>query len=275
MIDRYAVFGNPIKHSKSPFIHQQFAKQTGQELSYEKLLAPVDGFEDAVTIFFEQGGKGANVTVPFKEQAFVLCNQCSASAQLAKAVNTLWLDENGNLIGDNTDGLGLVADLERQFGDIAKKSIVILGAGGAVRGCIYPLLDKKVNRIVIANRTKVKATDLASEINEPNVKGMGLDDLSADTDCDILINATSSGVEGKVPYISNEFIHAQIKAYDMFYGSEKTAFIEWVEQRGITQSADGLGMLVGQAAESFTRWRNVKPQIEPVLLQLRKQMLKQ
>ncbi|WP_133405441.1 shikimate dehydrogenase [Parashewanella tropica] len=274
MIDRYAVFGNPIKHSKSPFIHQQFAKQTGQALSYEKLLAPVDGFEDAVTLFFEQGGKGANVTVPFKEQAFALCRQCTASAQLAKAVNTLWLDENGNLVGDNTDGLGLVADLERQFGALNKKNTVILGAGGAVRGCIYPLLEIGVEQIVIANRTKAKAINLAAEVNDKRVEGMGLDELSANTDCDILINATSSGVDGKVPNVANDFIHKKIKAYDMFYSAEKTAFIEWIEQQGVTHTADGLGMLVGQAAESFMRWRKVSPQITSVLSELRQQMSK-
>ncbi len=269
-MDRYAVFGNPIGHSKSPIIHRSFAEQTQQELSYEAILAPVDGFADAWREFVAAGGKGANVTVPFKEQAFQLVEQCTARALQAQAVNTLYI-EDGRLMGDNTDGAGLVADLIRLGAQLYAAKVLILGAGGASRGVIGPLLGAGVAEIHVANRTPEKAFLVAEAFNE-QVSASGFADIP-DLPWSLVINATSAGLQSSRPEIDERHVaHCEL-AYDMLYGSQPTAFLVWARQVGVKNTADGLGMLVSQAAESFHIWRGVRPDVTPVLQQL-KEMLR-
>lgn len=270
-MDRYAVFGNPIGHSRSPFIHQQFAAQLNEPISYEAILAPVNGFSDSWLQFVASGGKGGNVTVPFKEQAFQLAEQLSERAKIAGAVNTLYLDLHGRLCGDNTDGLGLVADMKRLEAPLYNSCILLLGAGGAVRGVIQPLLESGVSRIVIANRTAEKAYALAqlfqSQFKDVCIEGCGLADIPALT-YTIVINATSSGLSNERPEIAPGIMKDCILAYDMLYSKEPTEFLRWSRSLGVPQIADGLGMLVAQAAESFNIWRGRRPLTEPVIVKL-------
>ncbi|MDX3773941.1 shikimate dehydrogenase [Chromatiaceae bacterium AAb-1] len=271
-MDRYAVFGNPIGHSKSPFIHQQFAAQLNEAISYEAILAPAGHFADSWQRFVKDGGKGGNVTVPFKEDAFKLADKLSARARIAGAVNTLYLDEQGILCGDNTDGLGLVADLQRLKAPLHNNCVLLLGAGGAVRGVIQPLLESGVSHIVIANRTAGKAIALAQafqqQFKESTIKGCGLADIPA-LPYKIVINATSSGLSGERPEFDSHALSQCELAYDMLYAKDPTAFLIWCQQHGVSQIADGLGMLVAQAAESFNIWRGRKPVTEPVMVKLR------
>lgn len=270
-MDRYAVFGNPIGHSKSPFIHQQFAAQLNEPISYEAILAPVNGFSDSWRQFVASGGKGGNVTVPFKEQAFQLAERLSERAKIAGAVNTLYLDQDGRLCGDNTDGLGLVADLKKLGAPLYHSCVLLLGAGGAVRGVIQPLLESGVSHIVIANRTAEKAHILAelfqSQFKEACIEGCGLSEIPALT-YKIVINATSSGLSNERPEIAADILKDCVLAYDMLYSKEPTAFLRWCQSLGIAQVADGLGMLVAQAAESFNIWRGRRPLTEPVIVKL-------
>ena len=268
-MDRYAVFGNPIGHSKSPIIHRSFAEQTQQNLSYEAILAPVDGFADAWRQFVAAGGKGANVTVPFKEQAFKLAEQCTLRALQAQAVNTLYIAE-GRLIGDNTDGAGLVADLIRLGAQLQGAKVLILGAGGASRGVIGPLLDAGVTSVHVANRTPEKASAVANAFND-QVSASGFADIPNHS-WSIVINATSAGLSGRRPEIASSHLANCQFAYDMLYGNQPTAFLLWAQQLGVKNTADGLGMLVSQAAESFHIWRGVKPMVAPVLQQLQEMM---
>lgn len=262
-VDRYAVFGNPIGHSKSPLIHRWFAEQTGQELQYEAILAPVDGFADSWQDFVKAGGKGANVTVPFKEIAFSLVQVVSERARQAGAVNTLYIDNNGQLCGDNTDGLGLVADLLRLGGVLKGANVLLLGAGGASRGVVGPLLAAGVARVHIANRTADKAVTVAAMFNQA-VTASGFGDIP-DFNWQLVINATSSGLSQQRPDIDANHLQACQLAYDMMYGKEPTAFLCWCQQLQVPICADGIGMLVAQAAESFQLWRGVKPEVAPVL----------
>ena len=266
-MDRYAVFGHPIGHSKSPLIHRWFAEQTGQVLTYEAILAPLDGFADSWLHFVAEGGRGGNVTVPFKEQAFALAQVLSERAQLAGAVNTLYLDEQQRLCGDNTDGAGLVADLLRQDALLEGANLLLLGAGGASRGVIQPLLDAGVARIHLANRTVPKAQQIA-QLFDPRVSAGSYAEVPKER-WHLLINATSSGLQGERPPLHEQHLEYCQLAYDMLYGAEPTPFLQWCHQQGVPQTADGLGMLVSQAAESFTIWRGVQPEVEPVLLKLR------
>lgn len=264
MTDRYAVFGHPIAHSKSPQIHTAFARQTGQDVAYEAILAPLDGFADSVAAFIAAGGRGANVTVPFKEEAFRLANRLSPRAQRAGAVNTLSFDADG-ILGDNTDGAGLVADLTRNLNcTIVGKRVLLLGAGGAARGVIEPLLDQQPAALVIANRTVSRAKELA-ELFGRGVRACGFD--AANTPFDLVINATAASLAGDLPPLSPRVFTPDTMAYDMMYGRD-TPFLDFARTHG-ARTADGLGMLVEQAAEAFHLWRGVRPDTAPVIAALR------
>ncbi|WP_236207605.1 shikimate dehydrogenase [Pseudomonas tohonis] len=269
-MDRYAVFGNPIGHSKSPLIHRLFAAQTGQALEYEALLAPLDDFTGFARAFFVQG-LGGNVTVPFKEQAFQMADSLSERARRAGAVNTLKRLEDGSLLGDNTDGAGLVGDLMRNAGlELAGQRILLLGAGGAVRGVLEPLLAQRPAAVVIANRTVEKAEQLAREFADLGpVLASGFDWLEEPVD--LIVNGTSASLAGELPPISPSLIEAGHTAcYDMMYGAQATAFNRWAQEQGAARTLDGLGMLVEQAAEAFLLWRGVRPETAPVLAELRR-----
>jgi shikimate dehydrogenase len=270
MTDQYVVFGNPIGHSKSPLIHRLFAEQTGQALEYTTSLAPLDDFTAFAKTFF-QSGRGANVTVPFKEQAFQLADSLTERAQRAGAVNTLIKQADGSLRGDNTDGAGLVRDLMVNYGVTLKgKRILVLGAGGAVRGALEPLLAEQPEVIVIANRTVEKAEQLAKEFSDLGpVFPSGFDWLEEPVD--LIINATSASLAGELPPISPSLIQpGETFCYDMMYSNEPTAFCRWATEHKAGQSVDGLGMLVEQAAEAFFQWRGIRPESAPVLEELRR-----
>jgi shikimate dehydrogenase len=264
--DRYAVFGNPIAHSKSPRIHALFANQTGQDLSYEALLAPIGGFEAAVAAFVAAGGRGANVTVPFKEEAFRLATQHSPRAQAAGAVNTLTFDVQG-IRGDNTDGAGLVRDLVSNLGfPVRGKRVLLLGAGGAARGVVLPLLNESPTCLAIANRTADKASQLAAIF--AGTTGCGIAAL-AGLSFDLVVNATSAGLADVGLPLPDDVFAPGCLAYEMVYG-RNTLFMSQAEAAGAT-TADGLGMLVEQAAEAFFIWRGMRPDTGPVLAQLRQE----
>ncbi|WP_213995231.1 shikimate dehydrogenase [Arsukibacterium sp.] len=269
-MDRYAVFGNPIGQSKSPFIHRQFALQCKQLMQYEAILAPTDGFADSWRDFVTSGGKGGNVTVPFKEQAYQLAEVLSARARQAGAVNTLYVDSAGRLCGDNTDGIGLVADLTRLGVNLAGCTVLLLGAGGASRGAIGPLLEAGVKQLVLANRTVSKAQAIAANFDS-RVFACGLSDIPEQA-YPLIINATSSGLSGGRPEIAVKHLNNSQLAYDMVYGALPTAFMQWAKQQGVPQQADGLGMLLAQAAAAFTIWRGVAPDVEPVMAIIKKQL---
>jgi len=264
MTDRYAVFGHPIAHSKSPQIHAAFARQTGEDVVYEARLAPLDGFADSVAQFIAAGGRGANVTVPFKEEAFKLATRLSPRAQRAGAVNTLSFDTDG-IQGDNTDGAGLVADLTRNLHQtLGGRRILLLGAGGAARGVIEPLLDQQPATLVIANRTVSRAEELA-ELFGRGVAACSFD--AADAPFDIIINATAASLAGELPPLSPRIFTNNTLGYDMMYGRD-TPFLAFARMHGAAAS-DGLGMLVEQAAEAFFVWRGVRPDTALVIAALR------
>lgn len=271
-MDRYVVFGNPIGHSKSPLIHRLFAEQTGQQLDYSALLAPLDDFIGCAQTFFEHG-QGANITVPFKEQAFRLADSLTERAQRAGAVNTLRKGADGRLLGDNTDGAGLVRDLKVNAGvSLQGKRILLLGAGGAVRGALEPLLAEKPLAVVIANRTVEKAELLAHQFADLGpVSAAGFSWLAEPVD--LIINATSASLAGELPPISPSLIQpGHTVCYDMMYGKEPTPFCRWATEHGAAHVLDGLGMLAEQAAEAFYLWRGVRPDTAPVLAELRRQL---
>ena len=268
-VDLYAVMGNPIAHSKSPQIHSLFAEQTDQSLRYEALLVPEDALADAVAEFlYVRDGKGLNITVPFKQQAWQLADRLSERAELAGAVNTLML-KDGALFGDNTDGAGLVRDLTHNHGVVLNnKRILMLGAGGAARGVMLPLLEQNPASIHIANRTALRAHELAENFADyGEVSASGFDALHGNFD--IIIHATAAGLGGQVPPLPDGIIDEQSLCYDMMYASEPTAFVRYCNERHAAQAIDGLGMLVEQAAESFRLWRNVMPDTQPVINSLR------
>ncbi|MES2917957.1 MAG: shikimate dehydrogenase [Pseudomonadota bacterium] len=270
-MDRYCVFGNPVAHSKSPRIHARFAALSGQSLVYEACLAPVDGFAAAVQAFFAAGGKGCNVTVPFKEEAWRLAVVRSARAEKAGAVNTLLADAEGRLVGDNTDGSGLVRDLVQNAGvNLAGRRVLLLGAGGAVRGVLGPLLAERPREIVIANRTPEKAETLAQLFaGEGAVTASPFDRLRGPFD--VVINGTSASLHGALPPLPAHLLAPDALAYDMMYGAEPTVFLRWAAAQG-ARTRDGLGMLVEQAAEAFRLWRGVTPPTAPVLAALRDEL---
>lgn len=265
--DRYAVIGHPVAHSKSPDIHARFASQTGQNIFYERLLAPLSGFVDTVHSFMREGGRGANVTVPFKLEAHAMATSLTARAKAAGAVNTLRFDGDA-ILGDNTDGIGLVADIVRNAGiSLHGKRILLLGAGGAARGVVLPLLEQQPAELVIANRTVQKAEELAQQFNAHGVV-RACSFAALDTSFDVVINATSASLAAEVPPIAPAVFGAGALAYDMMYGKEPTVFMCFASQHGAAVR-DGLGMLVEQAAESFFVWRGVRPDTGPVLGTLR------
>ncbi|MBT1446280.1 shikimate dehydrogenase [Shewanella sp. JM162201] len=269
-IDRYAVFGNPIGHSKSPQIHAMFAEQTSQPMSYEAVLAPKDGFATAVAEFMANGGRGANVTVPFKEEAFALCDELSDDARVAGAVNTLIKLDDGRLRGDNTDGLGLVGDLLRHDVGLKGRRILLVGAGGAARGALLPLIRAGA-QLSLCNRTRAKAETLANLI--PGADIQVVNGESIDTAFDVIINSTSASLSGELPALSTHAINSRTVCYDMMYAAAPTPFNLWAKQQGAAACIDGLGMLVGQAAESFYLWRAVRPDSKRVLMTLRQSLL--
>lgn len=268
-IDTYAVMGNPVAHSKSPIIHTEFAKQTNQLMQYIAIEAPLTEFAKSVADFQEQDGKGLNVTVPFKIQAWQLVNERSHRAEIAGAVNTISIKENGQLFGDNTDGAGLVRDLMKNENfSLTNKKILILGAGGAVQGILGPLLDEHPQFIFIANRTVEKAMDLAKQFRKFGIiHGGGFNELN-DQSFDLIINGTSAGLSDEMLPVSSSILSATTFCYDLAYGKE-TVFLQWAKQHGVLKCNDGLGMLVEQAAEAFHIWRGVSPKTQPVLQMLR------
>ncbi|GAB2181085.1 shikimate dehydrogenase [Denitratisoma sp. agr-D3] len=265
MTDLYAVFGNPVAHSKSPLIHGLFAAQTGQDLRYEARLAPLDGFAAAVAAFRAEGGRGANVTVPFKEEAFRLSTRLTPRAEAAGAVNTLVFAADG-ILGDNTDGSGLVADIRGNAGNpIAGQRVLLLGAGGATRGALLPLLEQQPSGIFIANRTADKARALAAAAGG-GIEAGGFADL-AGRRFDLVINATAASLaDAELPLPAGIFA-PDCLAYDMMYGKD-TPFLRQARTAG-ARTLDGLGMLVEQAAEAFFLWRGLRPATGPVLDRLR------
>ena len=265
---RFAVFGNPIAHSRSPEIHQAFAAQHGEQIDYRRILAPLDDFPGCVKDFLADGGVGANVTLPFKEQAWQLCDSLSERARQAGAVNTLAL-QDGRLFGDNTDGVGLVSDIRNNLGwPLRDQHILILGAGGAVRGVLGPLLAEQPAQVRIANRTAGKARDLSLMFAGRGVPlfGGGFDRMTGAYD--LIINAVSAGLDGSMPELPTGIVGPKTRCYDMIYGD--TPFLRWARQQGAAETADGLGMLIEQAAESFALWHGWRPDTAPVIADLRK-----
>lgn len=269
MTDHYAVVGHPIAHSKSPRIHAEFARQTGQDLTYEALLAPLDGFTATVDAFRAAGGRGMNVTVPFKQEAWRYATALTERARRAEAVNTLKFDGDA-VLGDNTDGAGLVRDITVNHAlPLTGKRLLLLGAGGAARGVVLPLLDQNPASLVIANRTAEKAIELARQFADHGpVKGGGYPELAGQT-FDAVINATSASLSDALPPLPPGVFAADSLAYDMMYGKGLTPFLLFAREQGAAHLVDGLGMLVEQAAESFFLWRGLRPETGPVMALLR------
>lgn len=272
---RFAVVGNPIAHSRSPAIHAMFGAQTGIALQYDTLLSPLDGFPGTVRQFFDAGGRGLNVTVPFKEQAHALADRLSERARLAGAVNTLWR-QDGQLHGCNTDGVGLLSDLERLQARLDGARVLLIGAGGASKGVVYPLLQAGCARLRIVNRTAARALAMREHFGQQlpeqaaRLSAGGLD--QAEGEWDVVVNATSSGLQDTAPELPGLRYAPGALAYDMLYAAQPTPFMRQAERQGAARRVDGLGMLVGQAAASFAIWNGVAPDVEPVLAELRRQL---
>jgi shikimate dehydrogenase len=274
-MDRYAVIGHPIAHSKSPQIHVAFARQTAQDLGYEAILAPLDGFVATVQAFRAAGGRGMNVTVPFKLEAFALADRHTPRARAAGAVNTLAFDADG-ILGDNTDGAGLVRDLTVNLDcPLQGRRVLLLGAGGAARGAILPILDERPTALVMANRTVARAEELArvfaAEAGDTQLSASSFAALAGQS-FDVVINATAASLDDDVPPLPPGLYASGALAYDMMYGRGDTPFMTAARADGAARVADGLGMLVEQAAESFTLWRGVRPDSRAVLAELRRQI---
>jgi shikimate dehydrogenase len=266
MADRYAVIGHPVAHSKSPWIHAEFARATGQDIEYQRIEAPLDGFERTVDVFRAAGGCGANITLPFKQQAFLYCRDAvSERARSAGVVNTL-IFESGAVRGDNTDGVGLLRDITANLGRaIAGANVLLMGAGGAAQGVMGPLLAAAPRRLVVANRTGAKARLLAQRYGA--AAGGGYDEMDGER-FDLLINATSAGLSGEAPLLPARAFASGALGYDMVYGRD-TPFLAAARAAG-AQACDGTGMLVEQAAESFLLWRGLRPDTAPVIAALRR-----
>lgn len=263
--DRYAVVGHPVDHSWSPFIHGMFSKQTGQAITYRMIDLPPERFRSGAIEFFTTGGKGLNVTVPHKQAAAELVNQLSPAAERALAVNTILMKGN-ELVGDNTDGAGLLRDLSQNIGFLIEgKSVLILGAGGATRGILQPLLVAKTSVILVANRTRARGEALIRLFKDlGTVRAVGLDQIPK-TAFDLIVNATSAGLAGESFPIPKEAVSSRTLCYDMSYGKGDTPFTTWAKSAGAGQAVKGWGMLIEQAAESFLLWRGVRPDTRPVL----------
>lgn len=265
MSDAYAVIGNPVAHSRSPLIHASFALQTGEDMEYQALLAPVDGFVQTVDVLRSSGARGSNVTLPFKGEACRLSTRLSERARAAQAVNTLSF-RGEEIHGDNTDGCGLTRDLTFNLDfRIPGRRILLLGAGGAARGVLFPLLEERPDVLVVANRDVAKARALGQRF--PGVMGCGYDELAGEK-FDLVINATSAGLSDAVLPLPAGIYAPGSLAYEMVYGRE-TEFMRRARTDGASATADGLGMLVEQAAESFYIWRGIRPQTAPVLAAMR------
>lgn len=272
-MDNFVVIGHPIAHSKSPLIHRCFAEQTGIEHRYGTLLAPLDGFTQCVRHFLELGGKGANVTLPFKQQAYEMADELTERAALAGAVNTLHKRQDGSLLGDNTDGIGLLSDLQRLSLIRPNDRILLIGAGGAARGVILPLLSLGC-ALTVTNRTPERASELARAFaHTGEITALSLAALTNER-FDLVINATSSGISGDIPAIPASLISTDTRCYDMFYQHGPTPFLRWCQHSGATAMADGLGMLVGQAAHAFLLWHGVLPDVTPVISRLQQELAK-
>jgi shikimate dehydrogenase len=266
--DRYALVGHPVEHSRSPLIHTVFARQTGQPLTYELIDAEPAAFETAVRGFGAAGGKGLNVTVPHKEAAFALCGSHGKAATVAGAVNTISF-AGGALHGDNTDGVGFVRDVTVNLRQsLAGARVIVLGAGGAARGILGPLLAQMPAQVVLANRTKSRADELAAKLGDPALVTRTFAELAEETPFDVVINATSAGLKGEPPPFPPSLVGSNSFCYDLVYGSTDTPFVAWAKAQGAARAAQGWGMLVEQAAESFAIWRGVRPDTKPLLKQV-------
>lgn len=273
-IDQYVVIGNPIAHSKSPAIHAQFAAQTQQAIRYERMLAPLDDFAGTVKKFMLDGGRGANVTVPFKLEAYRYATELTPRARASGAVNTLKFEAD-HILGDNTDGVGLVRDIVHNADiELAGRRILLLGAGGAARGVILPMLAEDPAELVIANRTAARAHELVKEFADQSVSLVASNFAELSGQFDIIINATSASLSAALPDITSTLLGRQTFVYDMMYAAQPSVFMQWAAEQGATVR-DGLGMLVEQAAESFFLWRGVRPDTGPVYELLRAQILDQ
>jgi shikimate dehydrogenase len=265
MPDYYAVIGNPIAHSKSPWLHAEFSRRTCQDVRYEALLAPLDGFGIAVAHFRQRGGKGMNVTIPFKPEAYAISHRLTERARNAQAVNTLtFIDDE--ILGDNTDGAGLMRDIliNLEF-TITGKRVLLMGGGGAARGVAGPLLEQVPRMLAVVNRTRGKADELRQQFSrEGNIASVDYADLRGEK-FDLVINATSASLHGQLPVLPPGIFTGEAMAYDMVYSNRRSVFLEFAQQQGARRLADGIGMLVEQAAESFYLWRGIRPVTEPVI----------
>ena len=271
--DKFAVFGNPIKQSKSPIIHTLFAQQYAQHIEYRAVRVELDDFVQATNRFFEGGGAGLNITVPFKHEAFALAHRNSERSLRAGAVNVLTLADDGLIDGDNTDGIGLIRDLIANLGwTVQGLRVLLVGAGGAARGVLEPLLRERPRELLVVNRTAARAADLAVEFAGIGPLEGGACDLIGTRQFDLIINATSAGLSGAVPELPSSMLTERSCCYDMVYGAEPTPFLRWSADHAAGAVSDGLGMLVEQAAEAFYIWRQLRPETRPVIDQLREAM---
>ena len=268
--DRYAVVGHPISHSRSPVIHRLFAQQTGENIRYEAIDAEAANFETAVRGFAAAGGRGMNITVPHKEAAFALAEQVGTEAQRAGAVNTITFARDGRIQGDNTDGIGLIRDLTHNLDySIGGTRVLILGAGGATRGILGPILDESPESVVLANRTLARAEALQQLFDDDRLRVCGFADLADLEPFALIINATSAGLKGEQPPFPGACVDASSLCYDLAYSVKQTPFVVWATAQGAGRAVQGWGMLIEQAAESFFIWRKVRPDTGPILAQLR------
>ncbi len=269
-MDNYAVIGNPVKHSKSPLIHTEFAKQTEQAMVYTAIEAPLDGFTETLKEFEAAGGKGVNVTLPFKNEAFALANEHSDLAKQAQSANTLAFRNNNIIYADNTDGPGLIQDLTHNHHySLRQKHVLVIGAGGATKGILGPLLAQAPAHLLLANRTPEKAIALAKQFEMyGDIDGVGLTDIEKKP-FDLIINATSASVSGKTPPLPEDIIGKNSWCYDLFYADKPTSFLVWAKRLGAENYLDGLGMLVEQAAGSFYLWHGIYPETKSVIEMLR------
>ena len=271
--DKFAVFGNPIKQSKSPIIHTLFAQQYAQHIEYRAVRVELDDFVQATNRFFEGGGAGLNITVPFKHEAFALAHRNSERSLRAGAANVLTLADDGLIDGDNTDGIGLIRDLIANLGwTVQGLRVLLVGAGGAARGVLEPLLRERPRELLVVNRTAARAAELAVEFAGVGPLEGGAFDLIGTRQFDLIINATSAGLSGEVPELPSSMLTERSCCYDMVYGAEPTPFLRWSADHAAGAVSDGLGMLVEQAAEAFYIWRQLRPETRSVIDQLREAM---
>ncbi|MFV1997864.1 MAG: shikimate dehydrogenase [Acidiferrobacterales bacterium] len=266
----FAVFGNPVGHSKSPQIHTMFAQQFGFDIEYRVIEAPLDGFSEAISTFRDEGASGCNITVPFKQEAWQLADSRSGRAEMAGAVNTFRFEDDGTIFGDNTDGVGLLRDLTLNLDTtLFQKRVLVVGAGGAARGILGPLIEQAPRTLVLANRTLDKAVELAKIFSTIGpIEPCGLNELKGQQ-FELVINGTAASLSGEVPPLPDTIFSDDALAYDLMYASQPTAFMQWAKTRSVAHISDGLGMLVEQAAESFALWLGERPETKAVVRTLR------